>query len=133
MQEPQISTRFGTVTPQSVEIPLAGRRDRTEAIALRHITAVTYEIDRQRTVGVFVAAVGFIAVVIGVITPSLPAVGFGLIAIAFAVIMSLDRPRITIRTADGRARVERGRIGSTDEAEQFVTTLRARLFDLPPA
>jgi uncharacterized protein YcfJ len=134
METSEVTTRFGSVTPTRVQIKLA--RGGTEEIALRHITGVRDEIEQHRAVGTVVGAFGVVAVIAGAAQSDLTLAVFGVVAIGLAVIMSLPRPRVTLHLADGRTRVQRGRIGTVDEAQQFVAAVRAHLFardhDLAP-
>lgn len=130
MDTPFISNRFGTVTPTRVQLTLA--RGGTEEIALRQITAIRDEIDQHRAVGVVVGTVGALAVLISLIQADWVLAACGLVMIGLAVIMSLPRPRVTLHLADGRMRVQRGRIGTMNEARQFVAAVRAHLFAANP-
>jgi hypothetical protein len=128
MDTPSFSNRFGTVTPTRVALA----RDGTEEIALRQITAIRDEIDQHRVVGTVVGVVGAVTVIVGLVQAAPAVVIAGLIAFGFAVIMALPRPRVTLHLADGRTRVQRGRIGTMNEARQFVSAVRAHLFAADP-
>jgi hypothetical protein len=128
MDTPSFSNRFGTVTPTRVALARGG----TEEIALRQITAIRDEIDQHRAVGTVVGVVGAVAVIVGLVQAAPAVVIAGLIALGFAVVMALPRPRITLHLTDGRTRVQRGRIGTVDDARQFAAAVRAHLFAAAP-
>jgi hypothetical protein len=122
-----VENEFGTVTSKRVIY----FRDKSwfsggsrEDIPLQHVTSVRLETARSIILGVFLLLLGF-----GGLAAEGGAKIFGLICLAFAVLLLWGSPKVVVNTAGRDLNASKGLPWQRSSANAFVEALRQQLFN----